>query len=122
MAAIAVAGRGNYHFVENAADLGAMFIAELGSLGETVLTHANLRVEPADGVELLDVIGYELDRDGSAIEIPVADLRRGEHTKVVLRIRATVRSETVKELATVTWRFDELGHGARVHTAVARAE
>lgn len=122
MAGIAVAGRGNYHFVEHAADLGAMFVAELGSLGETVLTHATLRVEPAAGVELLDVIGYELTRDGRAVEIPVADLRRGEHTKVVLRIRATVTTETVKELASVTWSFDELGHGARVHTAVARAE
>jgi hypothetical protein len=99
-----------------------MFVAELGSLGETVLTHANLRVEPAAGVEILDVIGYELTRDGTAVEIPVADLRRGEHTKVVLRIRATVGAESVKELATVTWSFDELGHGARVHSAIARAE
>ncbi len=122
MAGIAVAGRGNYHFVEKAADLGAMFVAELGSLGETVLTHASLRVEPAAGVEILDVIGYELVRDGNAIQIPVADLRRGEHTKVVLRIRATVGGESVKELASVTWTFEELGQGARTHTAMARAE
>ncbi len=122
MAGIAVAGRGNYHFVENAADLGAMFVAELGSLGETVLTHAGLRVVPADGVEILDVIGYDLTRDGNAVVIPVADLRRGERTKVVLRIRATAGSESVKELATVTWTFEELGAGARSHTAVAHAE
>ncbi|HUQ07667.1 MAG TPA: VWA domain-containing protein [Kofleriaceae bacterium] len=122
MAGIAVAGRGNYHFVENAADLGAMFVAELGSLGETVLTHAALRIEPAAGVEILDVIGYELTREGGAVIIPVADLRRGEHTKVVLRIRATVGGESVKELAHVTWTFDELGKGSRTETALARAE
>jgi Ca-activated chloride channel family protein len=122
MAGIAVAGRGNYHFVENAADLGAMFVAELGSLGETVLTHAALRIEPAAGVEVLDVIGYEMTREGRAIIIPVADLRRGEHTKVVLRIRATVGSESVKELAHVTWTFEELGKGSRTETALARAE
>jgi hypothetical protein len=40
----------------------------------------------------------------------------------VLRIRATVGSERVKELASVTWTFEELGQGARTHTAVARAE
>lgn len=122
MAGIAVAGRGNYHFVEDTAQLGAMFVAELGSLGETVLTHASLRVEPAAGVELLDVIGYEATRDGRALVIPVADLRRGERTKVVLRIRATVGAEPVKELAAVTWTFDELGRGRRSHEAVARAE
>jgi Ca-activated chloride channel family protein len=122
MAGIAVAGRGNYHFVENAADLGAMFVAELGSLGETVLTHAQLRIEPAPGVEILDVIGYEMTREGSAVIVPVADLRRGEHTKVVLRIRATAGNESVKDLASVTWTFDELGKGAQTHTAVARAE
>lgn len=122
MAAIAVAGRGNYHFVEHASQLGAMFVAELGSLGETVLTHASLRIEPADGVELLEVIGYEADRSGRALVIPVADLRRGERTKVVIKIRATVGSESVKELATATWRFDEVGAGAREHVAVARAE
>jgi Ca-activated chloride channel family protein len=122
MAGIAVAGRGNYHFVENAADLGSMFVAELGSLGETVLTHAGLRIEPSSGVEILDVIGYEMSRDGAAVVVPVADLRRGERTKVVLRIRATVGNERVKELAHVTWTFDELGKGARTETAVARAE
>jgi hypothetical protein len=99
-----------------------MFVAELGSLGETVLTHAMLRVEPAAGVEVLDVIGYEMTRDGTAVIVPVADLRRGEHTKVVLRIRATVGSESVKELAHVTWTFDELGKGSRTETALARAE
>lgn len=122
MAGIAVAGRGNYHFVEDAAQLGAMFVAELGSLGETVLTHAQLRVVPASGVEVLDVIGYELTRDGDAVLVPVADLRRGEHTKVVLRIRATVGDERVKELAHVTWSFEELGKGTRMHSAIARAE
>jgi Ca-activated chloride channel family protein len=122
MASIAVAGRGNYHFVEHTADLAAMFVAELGSLGETVLTHANLRIEPADGVELLGAIGYETSRDGNALVVPVADLRRGEHAKVVVRIRATTGSEAVKELATVTWRFDELGKGDRTETAIARAE
>src|SRR5205085_3756673 len=102
--------------------LGWMFVTELGSLGETVLTHAGLRIEPAAGVEVLDVIGYEMSRDGSAVVVPVADLRRGERTKVVLRIRATVGDESVKELARVTWTFDELGKGARTETATARAE
>ncbi len=122
MAGIAIAGRGNYHFVEHAHDLGPLFVAELGSLGETILTSGSLRIEPADGIEILDVIGYQLDRDGRAVVIPVGDLRRGARTKVVLRIRATVGAETVKELAEVRWTFEELGRGARTETAVARAE
>ncbi len=122
MAGIAVAGRGNYHFVEDAAELGSMFVAELGSLGETILTHANLRVVPAAGVELLGAIGYETQHDGNALLVPVADLRRGERAKVVLHIRVTARTETVKELATVTWTFDHLGKGHESHVATARAE
>lgn len=122
MAGIAVAGRGNYHFVEDAAGLGDMFVAELGSLGDTVLTHANLRVVPAPGVELLGAIGYETTRDGDALLIPVADLRRNERAKVVLHIRVTAGAERVKELATVTWTFDQLGKGAQTHVATATAE
>ncbi|HVK78287.1 MAG TPA: VWA domain-containing protein [Kofleriaceae bacterium] len=122
MAEIAVAGRGNYHFVEHARDLGAMFVSELGSLGETVLTRASLRVEPAAGVDLVDVIGYRFERDGRAVVVPVADQRRGERTKVVLRVRVTAGDEAVKELAEVRWTFDELGKGPRSATTIARAE
>ncbi len=106
MTEMAVAGRGNYYFVERAADLVGMFDRELGSLGETVVVDARLDVTPAAGVEILEAYGYRLDRSGEGVVVPVADLRAGERRKVVLRVRVRADQAGPRQLATtkLTWR------------------
>lgn len=120
MAGIAGAGRGNYYFVERAADLSAMFARELGRLGETVFTAGDVTLTPASGVEVLDAIGYPLVQDGDGWRVPVADLRRGEQRKVVVRVRVNATAST-DEIMRVRWRYRTIAGDAREETAVARA-
>jgi hypothetical protein len=103
---MAVAGRGNYYFVEDTADLATMFDQELGSLGETVAVDTRLELVPAAGVTIVEAYGYRLDRKGETTIVPIADLRAGEARKVVVRVKVT--AERAGELALVstrlTWR------------------
>jgi Ca-activated chloride channel family protein len=120
MAGIAGAGRGNYYFVERAADLSDMFARELGRLGETVYTAGALTLQPAAGVELLEAIGYPLVQDRGGLRVPVADLRRGEQRKVVVRVRVHATAETDAILG-VTWRYRTLDGAGQEQRVVAHA-
>jgi len=76
-------GRGNYYFVQDTANLGAMFASELSDLGATVATDVHLVIEP-HASEIVWAYGYPMAKVGAKIEIPIADLRAGETRKVVL--------------------------------------
>jgi Ca-activated chloride channel family protein len=107
MQRIASVGRGNYYFVEDTANLTAMFAKELGGLAETVASDVRLVVESGGGVDITDVYGYQFSRTGTSVIIPIADLRAGETRKVVLRTHVTtaqiVRSKIVTTV-NMSWR------------------
>ncbi len=120
MAGIASAGRGNYYFVERAGDLSAMFARELGRLGETMFTSGELALRPGAAVEVLEAIGYPMIRDAGGWRVPVADLRRGEQRKVVVRVRVQATAAT-QDILSVSWTYKTLTGAAQEQLAVARA-
>jgi Ca-activated chloride channel homolog len=93
-------GRGNYYFVQDTANLGAMFASELSDLGATVATDVHLVIEP-HAAEIVWAYGYPMVQTGTKIEIPIADLRAGEARKVVLHGR--VAGPDVARFS-LTWR------------------
>ena len=93
-------GRGNYYFVQDTANLGAMFASELSDLGATVATDVHLVIEP-HAAEIVWAYGYPMTQTGTKIEIPIADLRVGETRKVVLHGR--VAGPDVARFS-LTWR------------------
>jgi Ca-activated chloride channel family protein len=106
MTAMAVAGRGNYYFVEHTSDLADIFGRELASLGDTVATDARLELTPAPGVTIEDAYGYRVDRDGGVVRVPIADLRTGESRKVVVDVRVDALAPGAMNLidAKLVWR------------------
>jgi Ca-activated chloride channel family protein len=104
-------GRGNYYFVQDTANLGAMFTSELSDLGATVATDVHLVIEP-HAAEVVWAYGYPMaragtknrgpaDTSGNELVIPIADLRAGEMRKVVLHGR--VAGPDVARFS-LTWR------------------
>ncbi|HET9991643.1 MAG TPA: VWA domain-containing protein, partial [Kofleriaceae bacterium] len=93
-------GRGKYYFVQDTANLGAMFASELSDLGATVATDVHLVIEP-HAAEIAWAYGYPVKNLGTKIEIPIADLRAGETRKVVLHGRVAGPDVARFEL---TWR------------------
>ncbi len=113
MQRIASVGRGNYYFVEDTANLSAMFAKELGGLAETVASDARLVVRGGEGVSIEEVYGYQFSRAGDSVTIPIADLRAGETRKVVLRVRvATSALATSKVITEVHMDWRRVANGA----------
>lgn len=107
MQRIATVGRGNYYFVEDTANLSAMFAKELGGLATTVASNIYLIVNPGTGVHIAEAYGYQLSRTGDTAIIPIADLRAGETRKVVLRVRVASEHVVASKLVTTVqldWR------------------
>ncbi len=103
---LAEVGRGAYYFVENTANLAAMFDNELTGLSDTVATDVKLIATPADTTALDRAYGYPVTHDGRALVVPIADLRSGELRKVVLpaQIMAPGFGPLWVASFTLTWR------------------
>lgn len=101
MQRIAGVGRGNYYFVEDTANLTAMFQRELGGLSETVASDVQLVLQDGQGVRIEEAYGYPMTRTGSSVIIPIADLRAGETRKVVLRVHVAAATTGPRIVSTV---------------------
>ena len=87
MEAIAESGRGQYHYVRDAAGLTKVFAKELEALQGTVATSVELVLEPAcAGVEIVDVYGYEWHRQGASVSVPMADLYGSESRRLTAKL------------------------------------
>jgi len=121
MVQLAQVGRGNYYFVEDTRNLGAMFARELGGLAETVAADVQLVLDAGPGVEILEVYGYPSTRAGSQVVVPVADLRAGETRKVVVRASVGPQHVGPAVVATARLGWRRVADGAQ-RTASATAE
>ena len=121
MTQLAEVGRGNYYFVEDTANLSAMFAREIDGLSETVASNVQLVLTPSAGVTIAEAYGYPLTRQGTTVAVPIADLRGGETHKVVLRLEVTspVLGPLVVTQVQVGWRrvFDGATRTARTTTS-----
>jgi Ca-activated chloride channel family protein len=83
--AMARAGDGNYYYIESPRQLASLFAAELSGLLSTVGRAVSLGLEPAKGVEILEVYN-QLDRDSSG-RLKLPNLIAGRPVEVALRLR-----------------------------------
>lgn len=87
LAGIAHKAGGSYYYVGNAEDVGSHLDHELDKLTRIVARELEFHVQLADGVEVLDVFGYDYTRAGQELIIPTRDLSSGERRKMVMRLR-----------------------------------
>jgi Ca-activated chloride channel family protein len=120
MQRIAEVGRGRYYFVEDTAQLAAMFSRELGGLTETIAADVRLLVDGGEGVTIVKAIGYPMEQQGDWSIVSIPDLRAGETRKVVLRVTTASPAVAVTSVQ-LAWRRVSDG-AARRSTAMAQAE
>ncbi len=87
LATMARLSNGRHYFVEHAADLPRIFDQELRSLVRTVATDAVLRVEPAPGVELVEVYDRAFRREGDELVVPLGNFSAGARKTLLVRVR-----------------------------------
>jgi Mg-chelatase subunit ChlD len=99
---LAKSGRGLFHFVADSEDIEKVFVKEVQSLVSPVASEPDLEIEYDDGLELVQLYGYEpLSRPGY-LRIKLDNMNHGMTQVVMLRFRLTRRrpldgSHLVKE-------------------------
>ncbi len=84
---MAEGGGGNYHYLESAEQIPAVFARELGELQSVTARRASLRVSVAPGmsVRLLGTLPH--DRSGEQITLPLSDVFAGEERTFFVELR-----------------------------------
>lgn len=120
MEALAEHGRGHYYYVQQAGDLQSIFRGELDSIQATVARNTELQLDPAcPGVEVLEVYGFNSERAGSGVTIPMADLFGGDERRIVARLRVPAGAQGARNALRVTLRYDDAKAGTPHTAAVA---
>lgn len=87
LAAISEVTNGRHYFVESPEGLARIFDRELSGLERTVAREARLEIEPAPGVEILEVVDRGFVRRGSRVLVSLGSFSAGEERGVLARVR-----------------------------------
>jgi len=120
MIAIADAGGGRYRYGNDPEDVVALFDEELERMRHLAALSATVELRMAEGVELIDVVGYE-EYDGRAIDggwrVLLGDMQAAEPRKVVARVRVPAHMRGDVDVAKVDIAWKDASSGERRSTA-----
>lgn len=90
---IASAGGGQYWFIPDPGEASLEFARALGAQGDVVADGLELVLVPADGVEVLEVVGHKVKFSKEGPVAPLPDLREKQTRLVVARLAVTSTRE-----------------------------
>lgn len=105
MVGLSESGGGNYYFIESPRTLASMFQKELEGFSSVVAQNVSVELSLADGVRVVDVIGFEHRRESGHVVIQVGDLMSGERRDLTVELEVPPGSGRLK-LAKGTLRHD----------------
>lgn len=108
MFAVAQSSNGRHYFVENEAGLPRIFDEELDSLVRTVASRAEVEVDLAPGVQLLEVMDRSFTRDGNRIFVPFGAFAQGDNKTLLVRLRVPRGQVGDRPVADVRMRYEDL--------------
>ena len=94
---LAKSGRGLFHFVADAQDIGKVFASEVQSLLSPTAVDPNLRIEFGPGLKLEQVYGYDPEVSDNHVGIRLDNMNSGMTEVVLMRFRAS--AETGSKIA-----------------------
>lgn len=122
LARIADVGGGSYDFVDDPRELAVVFGDELRRSASLVARNVTVRIELPDGVQPLDLYGWDAERSGSTWTVNVGSVYAGESRKIVTRVRVGAADVGDLSVATVASDYHDVVDDAAGHvTAVATA-
>lgn len=107
LAAMSDAGGGGYHFVERPGQLSDLFSAELAQMGAVAGRSTIVDVSLADGVELLELYGYDGAREKDGYSVLLGDVHGGSMRKIVARVRVDDRQLGEHDVAQISLRYSD---------------
>jgi len=108
LASTAEAGGGTLRYVDSPANAVAAFDAELSHVAGTVARNLSLRLDPAPGVEVEEVVSWQATPVGEDLRgrrVTLGDVPGGTTRKVVVRVRGsrTALEGSALPLVRVSW-------------------
>lgn len=124
MLALADHGGGQYRYLRDADELAAALGEELRQAAATAASALRLRLEPAPGVVLSNVLGYDARQENGVWTIGLSDLAVGETRHVVARVTVGSGGAGVRALVEGRLDYEVVAEAHRPATAqaLARAE
>ncbi|TNE87487.1 MAG: VWA domain-containing protein [Deltaproteobacteria bacterium] len=99
LARIADVGGGSYDFVDDPKELAAVFADELEHSASVVARSTSVDVDLGDGIELLDVFGWQTEHTTDGFRVFLGDVTAGETVKITARVR--VKSPDTPQALTI---------------------
>lgn len=111
MSVLALESNGRHHFVDDAGDLSRAFDDELATLVKSVAKDAELAVELAPGVELVEVVDRTFRREGDKLVVPLGAFSAGEEKTLLVKVRVPRGAEGTRPVAGIRLGFSDLSKG-----------
>ncbi len=108
MSAIARGSNGRHSFVDNPSELYRIFEDEERALRETVATGAELTLDLAPGVELVEVFDRAFDRRGRTLRVPLGTFASSDAKTVLVKVRVPHGLSGAQAVADVRIRYRDL--------------
>lgn len=108
MFAVAQSSNGRHYFVESPAGLPRIFDEELDSLVRTVASRAEVELDLAPGVQMLEVMDRSFTRDGSRILVPFGAFAQNDTKTLLVRLRVPRGPAGDRPVARVRMRYEDL--------------
>ncbi len=111
MQAVAEAGGGSYHFIENPAQTVAIYERELQVLSSMVTRDYRLRFVPSGRVRNVMVYGYPQERSGDGWAVTLDDFYSGEKRTLLLKLDVADVTEAANDLGRFEWQYVDVASG-----------
>ncbi|HHV65590.1 MAG TPA: VWA domain-containing protein [Peptococcaceae bacterium] len=107
---IAEAGKGSFYYIASPDNLPEIFRQELQGLLSITGQNLELGIRPAQGVEVLRILGYE-PQWGDEVKISLPDIYSGETKTVLVELGVKGGSIGKQNLGTVRFKYDDVLDG-----------
>jgi len=117
MAALAQEGNGRHYFVANAQNLQSVFSQEFDELLASVAKEAELAIDLAPGVELVEVFDRSFRREGNKLVVPFGTFSAKQEKTVLVKLRVPADREGTQPVADVKLAYRDLSKQSDAATA-----
>ena len=113
MEGIALRGGGGFYHLRRAHEMANILGKEFKAVETMVASSVRLRVAPGPRIQISEVFGYDLSREGNAVVIHLGDLSQGEQRRLVARATLNAGAPALESFANLglTYRVPATGSG-----------
>lgn len=108
MTQMAVAGAGNYYFIDDEEAMASVFQQEATGLSATVARSASLEIELGKGVELLKLHGYKYKEKGNKVTVSLAEFSSKQKKDVLMRLSVSAQESGERSVIGVKLVYEDL--------------